>query len=747
MKAKVFFWICLVLVGVGLAIAVLPTNAAPARQEAAPVSTIEGDYLTQIWKTGIWGAGIGASGMTAFDMDGDGQTEIVLGGGYDFGDDKFWYVLSYDSQSGNYRQEWLSKEYTSSDIYRLVVADPAGSGQYRIYVALSDGTVEVYDAAARQMLETFTTPYTISAITFADVDGDTGLEIITSSSDGLAVLNGLTYDIEWQSSSNGSSDIAVANVDADPALEIVTTRRVIDGVTHTVEWDYPSSFGLYVCLADIDADNMAEIIASMDWYYIYAYDADTQTTKWSISATYDIGALYVGDVDNDTIQEVVYGDAQWGAIHGYDSVTLQEEWSIENPTHGVTDIIFADPDNDSVTEVLWSAGWNSSGPDYLYVGDMTIQAIEWQSLDIVGPLSALDAGDVDNDGTDEIVMVSFRTDSYYNSGIVFIYNAETYALEWQSDPLLGGLALLGTNALELADVDEDGILEIVIATAYLHDGIILAFDGITHDLDWQTEFYDGTSFSALAIADSDNDGHLEVISGQEQRTTGAEGVFVCVFDGLTGIEEWHTADLGDWRYVYDIAVGDSDNDGNPEILFSLQGNYAYVYDGVTHNQDWQSSISSVDGVLIADVDQDNQHELLIGTYNGSVYAYDGQTYALEWTLAVSNTYIFALRLTDFELDNSKELVLCDNNSLYIYDSLTRDLIWKSDLLGSYACFHGHLVIRDIDVRPYDEVILGNSYALYVFTFDALPFLASLDVSHTLSVPEAPLTYTLQIQNL
>ena len=77
------------------------------------------------------------------------------GGGYLGGDNRFWYVLSYDSPSGNYLQEWLSKEYTASEIYRLVVADPAGGAQYRIYVALSDATVEVYDAATRQTLNDF----------------------------------------------------------------------------------------------------------------------------------------------------------------------------------------------------------------------------------------------------------------------------------------------------------------------------------------------------------------------------------------------------------------------------------------------------------------------------------------------------------------------------------------------------------------------------------------------------------------
>ena len=74
MKAKYFFWICLVLIGVGLVIAVFPTQAAPASQASPNFYPTEDNYFTQTWKTGLWGTGIGASGMTAFDIDGDGQT-------------------------------------------------------------------------------------------------------------------------------------------------------------------------------------------------------------------------------------------------------------------------------------------------------------------------------------------------------------------------------------------------------------------------------------------------------------------------------------------------------------------------------------------------------------------------------------------------------------------------------------------------------------------------------------------------
>jgi hypothetical protein len=683
--------------------------------ESAPLLTAQwtSEYLAQRWKTGIWGTGIGASGIAAFDIDADGAQEIVVGGGYGFGGNRFWYILSYSAATGGYKQEWLSEQY-SSTISRILVTDVV-SGQYLIYVALSNGQVRIYDATTHELLGGFSSPFSsISDMTIADVDNDGEQEIVTSSSSGLVVHHAETYAVEWQTASYGSGQVEVANVDGDAAPEIVTTMHVIDGISHTLEWSYSSGFGAIVQLADIDDDQVAEIVAAESWYQINAFDADMQSPKWDIPVDLDIDALVVTDFDDDGVQEIVYGDGQWGQIHVIDSTTLGQEWYISNPEHGVTGIGFGDVDGDGVLEVLWGAGWSSTGSDHLFVGSTLTHSIEWRSQDIGGPLSALDVGDVDNDGTNEIVMVSFESDSGYSDGIIFIYDAKTYELEWQSGPILNGRAWTGVHALALADVDNDNVLEILVATADLYDGLIMAYDGMTHNLDWQTVGHDGTFFSALAVADIDNDGQLEVIGGQDREHTGAPGVYVRVFDGRTGAQEWRTTNLTYWGGVYDIDTGDFDQDGNPEILFSVTDGYAYVYDGVTHVQEWQSSFSNTRAVAGFDVDQDGDQEILVGTSSGGLYSFDGQTFVQEWNQALSSSSINSLRLADINLDLVPELVLTDNSYLYVYDAVTRALVWTSEYLGDAVGNRGHLVVDDIDRDTRIEVVLGTNYALYVF---------------------------------
>jgi uncharacterized repeat protein (TIGR01451 family) len=727
-----------------------PSKQSPVLDPSTALSSqqgIESEFLAQKWKTGIWGTGIGASKITVLDLDEDGAREIVLGGGSGSGANRFWYILSYSPATGSYEQAWLSRRY-GTDINRIVVGDGTGDGQYEICVALGNGQVEIYDASTHAVLHTLDTVLnTIAAMAIADVDADADQELVVCNSSNIAIYDAQTWQLEWQTSAYGADDIAVANVDADAAMEMVTTRYVIDGETHALEWDYGATFGFIVQLSDIDGDSMAEIVAASGWYWVRAFDADTQSIKWELPTDLDVDALRVGDVDGDGVQEVLYGDGQWGSIHCYDSVTLEQEWHISNPEHGVTDINWGDADDDGTVEVFWGAGWGSSGGDYLFVGNTVSHQIEWHSTDVGGPLSALDVDDVDSDGTEEIVMVSYDSDSGYDDGIILVYNAETWELEWQSEPVLGGYAWTGVHALQVANIDDDQAMEIVIATAYLYDGVILAYDGVSHELEWQTVHYGATGFYALAIADVDNDGEIEVLGGQGDEYTGAEGVYVCVFDGRSGTEEWHTLDLGSWVTVYNIDVADSDGDGNPEIVFGV-GGHAYIYDGVTQAQEWQSGLTGVRAVAVLDVDDDDEQEIVAGTAGGMLYAFSGVTFAQEWADPVSSRGINSIRLSDMDHDGALEIVLTDSRFLAVHDAASRDLIWQSESLGASSVGNGgHLVVRDIDSDTRDEVVVGSDYALYVFTFDLLPYSAAKEVDLALARPGDRIDYSMEMTNL
>lgn len=711
---------------------------------AAPSSGASNDYLGETWRTGIWGTGIGASNMTAHDIDNDGHTEVIAGGGYGFGPNQFWYILSYVPETKQYAQEWLSNEYVNVSIRQIEVSNATKDGQYQIYVVLSNGTVEVYDAARRTLTHSFATALADpTGLVVADLDHDGAQELIVSNAAATNVYDAGSYAPKWQVAYGGAA-LGVANVDADSALEIVTTRHVIDGGTRALEWEYADDFGARIELADLDNDGMAEIIGADDWYWINAFDADTRAKKWELRTDLDVEALHVADIDNDGTVEVVYGDGQWGAIYAHDGATLALEWEIHNPEHGVTDIAFGDVDGDGAAEVLWGAGWTSTGSDHLFVADPATRKIEWQSLDIGGPLTALDTGDVDGDGDQEIVMVSFESDSGYNDGIIFVYDARTHRLEWQSKPLLGGRAWTGIGSLTVADVDGDRRDDILVATADLYDGTIIAYDGLTHAVKWQTAKTDGASMSALAVADLDNDNQMEVIGGQQRQHTGASGVHVRVYDGKTGTEEWRTFNLTYWGGVSNVVAANLDGAGASDVIFVAAGT-AYVYDADTRNERWRSNFGAVASIAAGDVDGDARQDVLLGMNNGELRVLDGTTFAQKGRVQLSTQPLLGISIADVNNDRSMDVVVSDSNRLMVYDPAAATTVWQSHVLGQAIGQGNHLVVGDINADQRSDVVVGSSSAMYTFSFR--PFNIALSVDSALAQPGDKLTYTLAVSNM
>jgi hypothetical protein len=556
-----------------------PRSVKPKAMEAPQISM----GGKQIWSYAAFGSGIGSSNIIV--AQNGVHLEVYLGGsGTTFGPDTYWHVLRYNPSTNDYRQMYVSHYYPTG-IRRIEVADIIGSSQNEILVALEDGRIEVYDQTAKSWLaEIVTAAVDLKGFDVSDVDTDGENEIILCTSSNLYVYSGNGV-LEWELADVGGSDVVVGQMDADDALEIaVTDGNVIDTATKSVQWKWESGFGAILEAEDIDGDDMDELIAAERWYFVWAYDVDRELAKWSIQIFSDIGAIHVTDVDDDSVMELLVGEGQWGAILAFNTVTQEQEWSIDNPEHGVTDVATGDIDNDGDIEVVWGAGASSTGEDHLYVANWQTQQIEWQNIHLDGPFIGPEMGDLDGDGRNEMVVVSWESDSGYGSGRILVFNGFTLKLLAISDEIVGGSAWTGTHDLDLYDVDNDGRMEIVVAADRLYDGIIEIYDyeGFGQfNLNWTNSTRPfGASFYSVKVGDVDSDGFLEVVGGSGREHTGAEGVFIYVYDYNTGEEEWHSLQMGEyWDAITDLALGDVDLDGFDEIIGMVGKGDVYVFDG------------------------------------------------------------------------------------------------------------------------------------------------------------------------
>jgi hypothetical protein len=187
-------------------------------------------------------------GIAVADIDKDGRPEIIFGSGVALGErpgEGYIRIYGYNSTTVKYEQEWKSPDL-NGDVEGLTVADTDG-----------DGDLEIVASAGYRYREGY-------AYILRHIPGGTG-----------GVGTPPAYKIIWQSDDIGPKPYGfdVADVDGDGVPEIITGNQpgyiwMFDGATHEVEWKSQllgtDVFGITHC--DVNKDGQVEIIAGQGGY-------------------------------------------------------------------------------------------------------------------------------------------------------------------------------------------------------------------------------------------------------------------------------------------------------------------------------------------------------------------------------------------------------------------------------------------------------------------------------------------------
>ncbi|HMJ04954.1 MAG TPA: VCBS repeat-containing protein, partial [Chthoniobacterales bacterium] len=585
-------------------VAASPNKSAHSTANVAPQGFVPSENpVRPFWQYSIFGSGIGLSNIVIGPaVAGSGSREIIIGGNSrnDFGADDFWQVIQRNAITGNYDQRFVSPIY-STEIKRIALGNVVGDAKTEIAVMLTDGRIYLYDFATRTELGYLNLGVSATeGLSLTDLNGDGMAEFIVTTADDLLVFNG-GGNLLWQAAGAGGSEVVAGQMDNDPALEIATTKGIVtDAGTHAVQWTRSAGFGSHLKLAPLPGRSYQQLIAAEAWQHVYAYDVATRLPRWSINTPQDIGAIEVADVDHDGTPEVIVGDDQWGRVRVHDLITQAEKWAADNPEHGVTNIAVGDIDNDGVVDLLWGAGWTSTGADFLYVASTTgTHAIKWQSVDLQGPFIGPVIGDLDGDGQPELVICSSNSES---GGRILVFDPATFALRGMSAPVLDNSTTAGVTDLKLRDLEGDGRMEIVLAGDYLYDGAIeiYEFDSAnTFDLKWtNTTRPSGSPFSFVDVADLDGNGTAEIIAGNSVAHTGSPGVYLYIFDYPSRTNPWQSVNLAsDFNSVTGLVVADLDGNGSKEIAALVSTGDLYTFDGPT--RDLKSLVQQPESKIIS----------------------------------------------------------------------------------------------------------------------------------------------------
>ena len=327
---------------------------------------------TKAW---YWTSDTDAPAVLAADVDGDSAVEIVSGGYYN--DGSIWVAqLAVWSGSTMALENVRTWSWTSNTEIKCVAAgDVDGDGGIEIVTggAYFDNTRWVAQLAvwngSTLALENVRTWYwtsntVIQSVAVANITGGLGLDIVTGGSffDGtrnnaqLVTWSGPTLGLEnvrtwyWGSDTYINS-VAVANVDADPALEIVTGGAyfssshwnaqlcVWSGSTLTLKnvkaWYWFGDTDVSsVTAGNIDADASVEIITGGSYFdgtrnnaQLVVWDGSTLSLKnvktWYFTSNTMISSVAFGDVNSDGQIEVVTGGKYFDGNRFEAQITVQ----------------------------------------------------------------------------------------------------------------------------------------------------------------------------------------------------------------------------------------------------------------------------------------------------------------------------------------------------------------------------------------------------------------------------------------
>ena len=532
------------------------------------------------WKFAPFGADIGGNGLVAAKNGSTTEVYATAGMAATFGTGVYWYSLRYD-HAGAGTMNFVSDPMPAGIVKLLVAQRGTGKHPY-IVVGLQDGTVVEYDQVSKKLIGARAGDCSghngLQAFTTADMNGDGEDEYLSVCGDSTLIVSGSHYTT-WSLASVGGIDIVAANLDSDPAIEIATTSgKVIDGNTHTVQWTWPAGFGVHLRTANLqNGKSYQGLIAASGWNVVTAYDIGAKVPVWTIGTPQDIGAIAIGDVDGDGVEELLIGDGQWGKVKAYNIASQALKGQINNPSAGVTNILVADVDGDGTPELLFGAGAQSTEADYLYTARWSTQSIVWQNVDLEGPFLGSVVGDLDGDGIPEIVFASNYSESGYSSGRLIVLDSRTLKVRAISPPIMDNFAWTGLHDLKLRALQPGGPLQVLVAADRLYDGQVEAW-AFSKNNKFTRTFVNGThpadaAYYSVEVADIDGDGQLEVLAGA--------GNVVQVFDPATGALKWSTLAMQGGP-VTALGVGDFNGDGQVDVVTQSQSGYEYVFNGSTH---------------------------------------------------------------------------------------------------------------------------------------------------------------------
>lgn len=335
------------------------------------------------------------------------------------------------------------------------------------------------------------------------------------------------------------------------------------------------------CAADLTGNGVDELIFGSG-YYINVHDIEGESLEgWPNVVDHVItGSPAIGNVDSDPEPEIIVTTSNYGVygeLYVYDiDGSLLPGYPIILDGAAQHEPLLENIDSDPEYEILI----NLRNYPYAYVvaynGDGSMDPY-WENvmLDYI-PGCSLSSGDVNGDDIPEIIACSFWALYVFDikanifDGFPYVFEQDVRSVSY-SNPIL-------------ADLDEDGLNEIVVATCnnqpQTDAGAVYVLNGDGTLLNGWPQYVMRWIFAPVSVADINSDGHLEVIVG-DQVLSDYPDDYVCAWNANGEFLDGYPVGGREAMFAQ-ATIADIDGDSDMEMMFD-NNVYGMEFQIIHHN--------------------------------------------------------------------------------------------------------------------------------------------------------------------